>query len=127
FISNLTAAEAAQFQKRYFVDRLMKYARNLRAGNFRTFTADALIFLSNKVGSFPWLIARAAFRAVNKPMPPKLRNNAPMFSTSFRPYSPRPYAQAGGTFFAGSNTVRNMALILHLDGVDTHLATSTFL
>ena len=79
----------------------MKYARNLRAGNFRTFTADALIFLSNKVGSLPWLIARATFRAVNKPMPPKLRNNAPMFSTAFRAYSPRPYAKLVVLFCRG--------------------------
>jgi pimeloyl-ACP methyl ester carboxylesterase len=77
FASNLSSAEAVEFRRRYFVDRLKKYGHNLFVGNFGAFAGDALIFLSSKVGGLPWLIARAGYRMVNKPMPLKWQNNAP--------------------------------------------------
>ena len=107
FVSNLSAAEAAEFRKRYLVDRLRKYAHNLRTGNLRSFTGDALLFLSSKVGTFPWLMARASFRIVNRPMPPKLRNNSPMFSAALRAYIPKPYAKPLVLFCRQSQTPKS--------------------
>jgi thioesterase domain-containing protein len=93
FISKLSAAAAMQSRKRYLSDRLKKYGRNLRLGNFGGFTGDALGFLNSRVGEFPWLMVRATFRLLNRPMPPILRNNDPMFSAALRAYIPKPYGK----------------------------------
>ena len=60
-VSNLSAAETAEFRKRYLVDRLGRYGQYLRTGNFRSFTKDALHFLGRKVGVVPWSVALRSY------------------------------------------------------------------
>ena len=93
FKSNLSGADAAEFRKRHFMNRLAKYGRNLRSGNFATFIEDALVFLDSRLGTYPWLLAQAAFRMINRPMPPVLANKTSKWSAALRAYTPKPCAE----------------------------------
>jgi thioesterase domain-containing protein len=93
FMSNLSTTEVSQFRKRHFIDRIRKYCRNMRSGNFSAVVEDALVFVDSRLGAYPWLLARAAFRMVNKPMPPILANKTPKWATALRAYTPKPYTQ----------------------------------
>jgi thioesterase domain-containing protein len=127
FVSNLSSAESVEYRKRYFADRLRKYGYNLSIGNLNGVASDALIFLSSKAGALPWLLGRAMFRIVNKPMPLKWQNNAPMFAGALRAYTPRPYAkklvlfcrQSLGPEFGIDHTLGWGRLAL--GGVDVHI------
>jgi thioesterase domain-containing protein len=91
FKSNLSGDEATHFRRRHFTDRIAIYGRNLRSGNFATLLEDALVFLDSRLGGYPWLLARAAFRTVNRPMPPILANKTPKWSAALEAYTPKPY------------------------------------
>jgi thioesterase domain-containing protein len=93
FRSNLSDREAAQFRKRHFLDRIARYTRNLRSGNFATFLEDMLVFVDSRLGGYPWLVARAAFRTANRPMPAILANKTPKWSAALKAYRPKPYAK----------------------------------
>ena len=93
FKSNLSGGEATHFRLRHLIDRIAKYGRNLRSGNFATLLEDALVFLNSRLGGYPWLLARAAFRTVNRPMPPILANKTPKWATALQAYTPKPYAR----------------------------------
>jgi thioesterase domain-containing protein len=91
FKSSLSGDAARHFRRRHFIDRIAKYGRNARSGDFATLLEDGLVFLDSRLGGYPWLLARAAFRIVQKPMPPILANKTPKWSAALTAYTPQNY------------------------------------
>jgi thioesterase domain-containing protein len=90
FAAGLSGVEAAQFRKRYLLDRLKKYGRYLRSGDFDEVVKGALLFLSASSEKFP-LLFRSVVRLSKAPVPAILQNNDFMYAAALRAYRPRPY------------------------------------
>jgi thioesterase domain-containing protein len=93
-LSNLSQAEAAQFQKTYLADRLKIYGAQLMRGDMKAFTKRGLAFIVPRVGRFFMPVMKSLFRITKTPLPRVFRSNDPGFLNAWKSYVPKLYEKS---------------------------------
>ena len=91
YYRNLPPERQIQFRQTYWVDRLMKYGRNLLHGRFDDFAADARQFVASRWNALLWKISRKVCRVFNLPVPKFARSSLVVFSSIGQKYEPKTY------------------------------------
>lgn len=92
FKANLSVTESMHFRATYLGDRLRKYGRNLILGRFDEVVMGALALISSRAGQTPWLVLRALFRKLNRPLPEMFQFD-PIIVAACQAYTPSTYTQ----------------------------------
>ncbi len=90
-ISNLSAADSAQFRKTYLADRLKSYGLRLIKGDIKAFVSRGLAFVTSRTGRFFMPAVKTVFLMLKKPLPGILRANDPGFLKAWSSYVPGRY------------------------------------
>ena len=69
FRHDLSPAEAKQFRKTYFSDRLKKYSKNLIKGRVDIVGSDAAKLAGKLAKPIVWKVTQRIYRALNRPLP----------------------------------------------------------
>jgi thioesterase domain-containing protein len=90
-MANLSRKQSAQFRRRYLLDRLGKYARNLLRGDIRAFADRGSAFISSRTKRIFVPAIKFGFQLLNKPQPIIVRANDPGFLRAWHAFVPSSY------------------------------------
>lgn len=88
----LPIAGRTSFYVTYVVDRLAKYARNLKRGRFDLILSDAFILLYSRYRRFYWRMVCRVFGGLGREVPKFIRSDLLVLAGSWRAYRPGAYA-----------------------------------
>jgi thioesterase domain-containing protein len=89
FEREFTARQRIQYRMKYMLDRLQKYARDLRRGRLDSFAARLYEGVSWRAKLVLWRAARSFFRSAKRPVPKDLQETESM--VTLRAYTPKLY------------------------------------
>jgi thioesterase domain-containing protein len=73
YAQNLTLRESAQFQFRYAVDRIRKYCRDLKLGEFDHFVARVWEAVARRAKLAAWRVVRLFYQTAIRPVPKSMQ------------------------------------------------------
>ena len=91
YTRTLSRTQWLQFHFTYFVDRSMKYARNLWRGRLEAIAADALQLVRRKLSALSWELKAKAHDVLGRPTPTVMRSDVVLFEAAWRAYRPKQY------------------------------------